>query len=95
MAVLKSLFWTLNCSRGDLVTHLVLDLESRTYALSQRRLTETTMSTRAVNPANPRFSFAALEVESGDADGDSPNESEGELIGAPLTPPHATAQCVL
>jgi hypothetical protein len=51
------------------------------------------MSARATtNPANPRFSFAALEVEGGDDD--SRTESEGELIEAPLTPPPATVQYV-
>ena len=51
------------------------------------------MSTRATpNPSNPRFSFAALEVEGGD-DG-SRTESEGELVEAPLTPPPANVQYV-
>jgi len=52
------------------------------------------MSTRpTTNPANPKFSFAALEVEG--ADGQSHTESEGELVEAPLTPPPAAVQYVL
>lgn len=44
------------------------------------------MSSRAPgNPVNARFSFAALEVEGADEDSHS-EESEGELVEAPLTP---------